>query len=101
LNTGVAALNLEIRGMRLGEVVNTLLRMPEPAWQHVKWDAVTAELLNAAGFVGETFVKTPEELQAENQQKMMAQMQATAGNAAAQTVGESVLGTQSIPIQPQ
>jgi hypothetical protein len=97
LATGVAALHLEIRGLRLSEVVNTLVRLPEPAWADIDWSKVTQELFNSAGFVGSEFLKTPEQKQAEQQQ----QMAATAGNAAAQTMGESVLDSQQVPPQAQ
>lgn len=99
LNAGIAALNLEIRGLRLAEAFGTLVRLPEPAWAGVKWDVLAEELLTAAGFVGSQFLKTAAEKAAEQNAAIQQQAASTAANSAADSMGQSVMDTQAIPPQ--
>ena len=71
--------------MRLGEMTKQL---PEDAAANFKWQAYAQALVSALGFEPSHWVKTPEELAAEQQQAQMQQMQGQMGQGMIDAAGQ-------------
>lgn len=91
--TGLQALSRDndlTKLLQMGEMVRNL---PPEAASAFKWDAYASSLITALGFDSRNWVKSPEEIQAEQQQAAMAQATAQAagavGSAVAQAAGQA------------
>ena len=102
--TGLQALSRDTELQKLMQMGEMVRNLPPEATQHFKFEEYGRALISALGFDPTNWVKTPEELEKEKQQKMQEEQQAqivgSAGQGIAQGVGQAA-GAATEQMAPQ